>query len=60
MLLADRADDVLAALALSDAELDRIAAAARTRVLAEHSSAARAAELIRFIETARAPAQAAA
>ena len=60
ILLADTADDVLAAMALSDAELRRIADAARTRVLAEHSSAARARELVALIEGAAAPAQAAA
>lgn len=51
ILLADRAEDVLAALALSDAELRRIAAAARARVLAEHGSAARAGELVRLISS---------
>ena len=60
ILLADTTDDVLAALALSDPELRRIADAARARVLAEHSSAARAAELVALIEGARAPAAAAA
>ena len=60
ILLADTADDVLAALALSDAELRRIADAARARVLAEHSSAARARELVRLIEAAAVPAAAAA
>ncbi len=60
ILLADDADDVLAALGRSDAELRRIAEAARARVLAEHSSAVRARELVRLIETARAPVQAAA
>jgi spore maturation protein CgeB len=37
-------DDVLAALSLSDAELARLGQAARARVLAQHTSAARAAE----------------
>ena len=46
ILLAADAGDVLAALALSDGELRRIAQAARERVLAEHSSAARARELV--------------
>ncbi|WP_419809419.1 CgeB family protein [Sphingomonas sp.] len=50
ILLADRADDVLAALAVSDAELRRIADAARARVLAQHSSAARARELVAMLE----------
>ena len=52
ILLAREANDVLAALALSDAELSRIAAAARARVLARHTSAARAAELVALIEEA--------
>ena len=55
ILLADCTDNVLAALDLSEVELTRIAAAARARVLAEHSSAARAAELIGLIEAANAP-----
>lgn len=55
ILLAARTDDVLSALELSDAELARIAAAARDRVLAEHSSAVRAAELIALIEAAASP-----
>lgn len=59
ILLANGTDDALAALALSDAELARIAAAARARVLAEHSSAARAAELVALIEHASASAPAA-
>jgi spore maturation protein CgeB len=54
ILLADRADDVLAALNMSDAELRRIADAARARVLAEHSSAARARELVALLEHATA------
>lgn len=57
ILLAEDTDDLLAALALSDAELSRIADAGRSRVLAEHSSAARAAELVALIEGARAPAR---
>jgi spore maturation protein CgeB len=60
ILLARTTDDALAALALSDAELARIAAAARARVLAEHSSAARAAELVALLDRAAAPARAAA
>ena len=55
ILLTSQTDDVLAALELSGAELARIAAAARDRVLAEHSSAVRAAELIALIEAAAAP-----
>lgn len=57
ILLATKRDDVLAALDLPLATLGRIAEAARTRVLAEHSSAARAAELVTLLESvsARAP-----
>ncbi|WP_375402322.1 glycosyltransferase [uncultured Sphingomonas sp.] len=55
ILLADTADDVLDALALSDAELARIAEAARARVLAEHSSAHRAREFVALIESAHQP-----
>jgi len=53
ILLADSAADTLAALAYSDDELRRIARRARDRVLAEHSSARRAAELIELIEGTR-------
>ncbi len=53
ILLAETGDDVLAALALSDDELRRIARRARERVLAEHSSAVRARDLVALIETAR-------
>ena len=60
ILLAETADDVLAALDREDAELRRIADAARARVLAEHSSAVRAREFVRLIEHARRPASAAA
>jgi spore maturation protein CgeB len=52
ILLGAEADDTLAALTLTDAELSRIARSARERVLAEHSSAVRAAELISLIESA--------
>ncbi len=51
ILLATTADDVLGALALSDAELARIAEAARARVLAEHSSEHRAREFVALIES---------
>ena len=57
ILLAATADDVVDALALSDAELRRIADAARARVLAEHSSAVRAAELVALIEQLPSPLQ---
>jgi spore maturation protein CgeB len=52
ILLAETADDVAAALAMDDGELRRIAERARARVLAEHSSAARAAELVALVEGA--------
>ena len=52
ILLAEGPDDVLAALDRSDAELARIAAAARARVLAEHSSAVRAGELVALLDSA--------
>jgi spore maturation protein CgeB len=54
ILLVDDADDVVAALGRSDAELGRIARAARERVLAEHASAVRAGELVALIERAAA------
>ena len=60
ILLADGSADVLAALDRSDAELRRIADHARARVLAEHSSAARATELVAMLEQATAPVRAAA
>ena len=56
ILVAEGTADALAALDAGDAELDRIARAARERVLAEHSSARRAAELVRLLEDARRPA----
>lgn len=58
ILIARDADDVLAALDLSDAELARIAAAGRERALAEHASPRRAETLIRLIEGAAQPARA--
>ncbi len=51
ILLAQDADDVLAALDLTDAELTRIARAARERTLAEHTSDCRAAELLEVLAT---------
>jgi spore maturation protein CgeB len=48
----EKPEDVLAALELSDAELARMAAAARERVFAEHTSAHRAEELERLLEEA--------
>jgi spore maturation protein CgeB len=53
ILLGETADDALAALDLSDAELRRIADAARARVLAEHSSEHRAREFVALLESAR-------
>lgn len=54
LVIARSVDDVLAALDMSDAERGRMAARARERVLTEHSSAHRAAELIALLESARA------
>ncbi len=54
ILTAETADDALAALALSPQELARIGEAARDRVLAEHTSAHRADELLRLMDEARA------
>src|SRR5690606_10461611 len=54
ILLARDAKDVLAALDLSDAELTRIARAARERTLAEHTSDCRADELLGILSTASA------
>jgi spore maturation protein CgeB len=58
ILLADTSDDAIAAIGLDDAELRRIAARARERVLSEHSSAQRARDLIGLIERAATPASA--
>ena len=49
ILLTKSANDVLAALSLSDAELGRIATAARERTLAEHTSDCRADELLSIL-----------
>lgn len=54
IVVARSSDDVLAALDLEDGEVRRIAAAARQRVLAEHTSAHRAGDLIKAVENARA------
>jgi spore maturation protein CgeB len=56
LLIADTTEAAEDALDLSDRELDTIAAAARARVLAEHSAAARARELVAHCEAARSPA----
>lgn len=53
ILLAHGTDDALAALDLPEAELRRIGAAARERVLDEHTSAHRAAELEALLASAR-------
>jgi spore maturation protein CgeB len=53
ILLARGTDDVLAALDLPEAELRRIGASARERVLDEHTSARRAAELEALLASAR-------
>ncbi len=55
ILTADGTADVLAALDLDDADIRRIAAAARERVLAEHTSERRAEQLIDALHLARAP-----
>ncbi len=57
ILLARGADDVIAALDLSDADLARIAGAGRERTLAQHTSERRADELLGILEQARAPRQ---
>lgn len=59
ILVARGTGDVLAALDRDDGELRRIAAAARARALAEHTSERRAGELIAALETARRPLSAA-
>jgi spore maturation protein CgeB len=50
ILIASCSDDVLAALALSDAQLSRIARAASERVLDEHTGAQRAQQFERIME----------
>jgi spore maturation protein CgeB len=49
-----KADDVIAVLDLSDAEIHRVGAAARERTLAEHTSDRRALQLIAALERANA------
>lgn len=56
ILVAGSRDDVLAALDQSDAELQRLARAARERVLTEHTAAHRSVQLVELIERARTPA----
>jgi tRNA (mo5U34)-methyltransferase len=53
IVVARSADDTVAALEMDDAQLARIAADARERVLAEHTSERRAAELVRLVDQAR-------
>jgi spore maturation protein CgeB len=55
ILVVRSTDDVVSALELSDAELRRIAVAARERTLAEHTSDRRATILLNAIEQARRP-----
>lgn len=50
ILVAASPEEAVAALSLSDAELARIARAARERTLAEHTAERRAEELVRLIE----------
>jgi spore maturation protein CgeB len=54
ILVARSTADVAAALDLSDAEIARIGRAAQDRTLSEHTSAHRAAELLRILEAPRA------
>jgi spore maturation protein CgeB len=56
IVVARTTQDVVDALELPDAEVDRIARAAHERVLAQHTSAHRARELEQLLEDARAPA----
>jgi spore maturation protein CgeB len=56
IIVARRTQDVVHALEMSDAQIARLAAAARERVLAGHTSAHRACELEQLLEEARAPA----
>jgi len=53
LIVVNNAEDVLAALALSDEELKTMAARARARVLAEHTSEHRARELLAILEETR-------
>jgi spore maturation protein CgeB len=53
ILMAHDTEDAIAALELGEAELGRIANAARERTLDEHTSAARARQLERILEEAR-------
>ena len=55
IIIAKTFPDSIAALELSDAELARIATAARARTLAEHTAANRALQLETILDHARAP-----
>jgi spore maturation protein CgeB len=55
ILMARSTDEAVAALDLEDGELTRIGAAARERVLGEHTSAHRAETLVALLEDARRP-----
>jgi spore maturation protein CgeB len=55
ILIAHDTDEAVAALELSDSELERIARAARERVLAEHTADRRALELVQLLADARHP-----
>lgn len=58
IIIAETAEDTLAALALGDRDIEAIARRARDRVLSDHSSTRRAAELVALFEAAaRDPAQ---
>ena len=52
ILVASRTEDAIAALDTSDAELARLAQAARERTLADHSAERRALQLIAALENA--------
>jgi spore maturation protein CgeB len=60
IFIAQSTDDAVAVLELDDATIRRVGAAARERTLALHTSDHRAGELIEILESARAPAGAAA
>lgn len=53
IIIADATEDTIAALALGEGDLNSLARRARDRVLADHSSTHRAAELIALLEAAR-------
>lgn len=55
ILIAETTDDAIRALELSDAELGRMAAAARERTLQDHSSSRRAQQLGDLLDQARQP-----